>query len=760
MLGHAIIDLDTDPLAARGARRRRLFRVGVPIAGVLLMILVILVIAVYAQSANRAGALLLSDEILATLDARIGEQVAAYFGPARRGVVIARDLLADGQPEQREPLFEKFAIGALKEIPQLDSLDLGDGDGNFVMVIRNPATGGIDTKFVHNGAGRREVFWIRRDRDGAQTAREVVPNDDYDPRTRPWFKGALPTDETFWTDVYSLYTRREAGITAAVRIPHPGPTSLVLGADITITELSSFLARLTAGTNKRAMIIDGKGRLIAYPHPAGGVGAERIDQIDDPAAVAAFDRYRVNGPGRRTVEIGHSRFLTTVTPIEVAGQDWSILIVANEKEFIGFVARNNRVGLAMSLAIVVLAAVGAALLIRSGLRADRAIRLAQDRSRALSHQSELLQGLAEDPALSDPAGALTALAECAADISEARRASLWYLQPDGQTIYCADSYQREGSVHASGFQIARAEIPRFFDGMSGDSEIDVPDTATDPRTADLHRLLLAPLGSRSLSVFPVRRDGRAAGAILLEDPAQLTGCRQFLRLLAGMAALRAVEKPNAASSHEMPVQGSYPAEPDAVRGLSADLSRREPGQTGFAEGIFPEISVLACHLDDAVWVSPATTPKLLDEIISSIQQIAIEQDIPYLKIVGSNIVGAAGFVAADTTAAARIANTAVASRERIAELYGMHGLAPEFRLGIDRGPAIGGTVGGDPGVFNLWGDAVDAARTMASSALPGAIQASETVYLALRSSFLFRPRGSFFRPRAGIAQTFILAGRL
>ena len=74
MLGNAIIDLDTDPLATPAERRRRAFRVGVPIVGVLLMILVILAIAVYAQNANRAGALLLSDEILATLDALIGEQ--------------------------------------------------------------------------------------------------------------------------------------------------------------------------------------------------------------------------------------------------------------------------------------------------------------------------------------------------------------------------------------------------------------------------------------------------------------------------------------------------------------------------------------------------------------------------------------------------------------------------------------------------------------------------------------------------------------
>jgi adenylate cyclase len=79
---------------------------------------------------------------------------------------------------------------------------------------------------------------------------------------------------------------------------------------------------------------------------------------------------------------------------------------------------------------------------------------------------------------------------------------------------------------------------------------------------------------------------------------------------------------------------------------------------------------------------------------------------------------------------------------------------------LDCGTAIGREVGADPRLFNLWGGAVDTARTMASSALPGSIQASEAAYLQLRHMFLFRSRGSFYRPLGGTEQSFILAGRL
>ena len=86
---------------------------------------------------------------------------------------------------------------------------------------------------------------------------------------------------------------------------------------------------------------------------------------------------------------------------------------------------------------------------------------------------------------------------------------------------------------------------------------------------------------------------------------------------------------------------------------------------------------------------------------------------------------------------------------------------PAFRIGIDFGIAIGSPLGRQPRLFNLWGEAVRTADTMAASAPgPATIQVSEAVYQRLRQQFLFRPRGSFYVPRVGAARTFVLASRL
>ena len=66
-----VVDIEIDPLHER-RRRRALLRIGIPLAGVALMIATILFIAFYADRVNRDGALALSSDLLATLEQRIG----------------------------------------------------------------------------------------------------------------------------------------------------------------------------------------------------------------------------------------------------------------------------------------------------------------------------------------------------------------------------------------------------------------------------------------------------------------------------------------------------------------------------------------------------------------------------------------------------------------------------------------------------------------------------------------------------------------
>src|SRR5215813_13883112 len=117
--GTRIVDISEDAVAVRRRRRRALFRIGVPILGITLVIVAILGIALYSHSANRRGVLALSDEFLDTLDAQIAQRVAAFLDPCERSLRIMRDIAANTPLGDRRDAAERFAIGALKELPQI-----------------------------------------------------------------------------------------------------------------------------------------------------------------------------------------------------------------------------------------------------------------------------------------------------------------------------------------------------------------------------------------------------------------------------------------------------------------------------------------------------------------------------------------------------------------------------------------------------------------------------------------------------------------
>ena len=770
--GYAIIDTTADPLALGARRRHALRRVGIPVVGVILTVAVILGIAFQTNQANRRGALALSDDVLATMSGRIDEEVTDYFSIAARALAEGKTLAArEAAGEPRWTIMEKFSLAIVRHVPQAIGFFIADAAGDFTMVWQNDTSGGSDTKLIRFAPdGARTVSWVRRDAAGDVVARENDPNDTYDARVRPWYVGALNSRGVFWTDVYTLFTANKPGITASTQYETPEGKPFVVGVDLTLERLSEFLAGLKIGKTGRAIIIDGGGRIIAHPemaralrHKDGGALTRRVADIGDAPAARAFDYFRVNGPGTATVSVDGVRYLTTLTPLKTVGRDWSTMIVLPEDDFVGFVAKNNRTALLMSLAIVGLAILMAGLLIRQGLRTDRAARLLRERSHAMARQSEALDQVADEADLYDPSRPELprSLIETAVEITGARRGGLWYLLPGRNVLRCADSFDSETGRHTAGFELHRDELPHFFGLVAEGTAIDVVDAASDPRTAEVHRLVMARAGSRSLSVTPMRRQGSAVGGIWLEDAADAAGAQHFLRVLASMAAMRGdgeVVAPALAEAEP----GPRPAEPTVARSLSGDLALRGLDHEAFGDNLYPGVAVLVMRIEEAVAgrSGGVSTPEFIDAVACVMQQIAAEQDVPYLKLVGYDIIGAAGFALDDRTGAARIASTAVACRDRLTELFEAEGRAPDFRLGIDCGVAVGAAIGGNPRRFNLWGAAVQTARVMAESALPGSIQISEAAYRQLPQSFLLRPRGTFYLAGVGRAQTFVLAGQL
>ena len=383
---------------ARAIARRRRRRILLPLAVVAILLLALTGIAIHNYQAMRTDTLALSEGVVSNLQSRIDTEVRAYIRPLDRIVRLSRDLLGpdlrDGIPKER---VEPFGVGVLTYASGLTALFVGTPDGEFLMVRRYQEDGqpGLETKFIRRGGSGRdglEIEFTRRDLAGQIVSQEIQPWDQYDPRTRPWFKGADETRAVYWTDVYPFFTDLAAGVTAAVPAVGDGDALLaVIGADVTLETISGFLGSMTIGKTGQAVIIDDAGHLIAHPSaeivregPDGERRLATIEDVQDPILQSAFDRFRIEGHGRRQFELDGRRYISSVTSLSGQVQrDWSVLVVVPEDDFVGFVADNVRQTLIMGLAIIALAALLASLLIRQGLRTDR------DALRVLEREAQL-----------------------------------------------------------------------------------------------------------------------------------------------------------------------------------------------------------------------------------------------------------------------------------------------------------------------------------------------------------------------------------
>jgi adenylate cyclase len=80
-------------------------------------------------------------------------------------------------------------------------------------------------------------------------------------------------------------------------------------------------------------------------------------------------------------------------------------------------------------------------------------------------------------------------------------------------------------------------------------------------------------------------------------------------------------------------------------------------------------------------------------------------------------------------------------------------------VGINCGPLVAGVIGIRKFSYDLWGDTVNTASRMESSARAGTIQVTYAVYEQLRHRYAFEPRGPIRVKGKGRMHTYILTGR-
>jgi class 3 adenylate cyclase len=379
----------------------------------------------------------------------------------------------------------------------------------------------------------------------------------------------------------------------------------------------------------------------------------------------------------------------------------------------------------------------------------------------------------------------------------ARRVSLWRFKEGGSTLLCEDCHDHETKGHTAGAEFVVRDCPDLFEAVLRGDEINVADAALDPRTADLHRIYLEPVGCRSLLAAPVSRHGQVVGSIWIEDGDTLgdkeADALTFARAVTGMLSARFAEprggREQPAEAVIRTVYGAPPKATLAAGGGGRSTARSVASQSAMRTAtvadernrrlmerlaavsgldkpsttarIFPDTSILVLRFLDPVAIAErkAETGEtvMIDSIVRALQQIAADHGIVYLKILNDQIVAAEGFLGDARRQAIAILESALAVQDYCAQAPGQN---IDFTIGVDTGTVIGSPVGFGSFPYNIWGDALRVASAMATSAPPGAIQVTESTFRHVADRYVFRKRGAFYLENVGELWTYVLKGRL
>jgi two-component system, cell cycle sensor histidine kinase and response regulator CckA len=288
-------------------------------------------------------------------------------------------------------MLEHYFLDQLAIYDHFAGIYVGFPNGDFLYVSRSNRNtpNGYRTKIIRHIDGRREIRLVWRDAAFGKVGEETDSQDTYDPRERPWYIKALRAKAIVWTDPYIFFTSRKPGITVAgPLLEAPDRLKAIVGVDIEIDQLSTFMGQLRIGKHGRALMLNNNADVVAFPdldkiaasdpHGDGSLRLVRIDELSDGLSRAAFHaiHWQFDNQGRLKLETARfarfdyqgQAYDAMFTPFKNKQWPWIIGVYVPESDYLGDIQANRRFNLYLTLGLSVMATIVGLLLARAIIR--------------------------------------------------------------------------------------------------------------------------------------------------------------------------------------------------------------------------------------------------------------------------------------------------------------------------------------------------------------------------------------------------------
>lgn len=327
-----------------------------PLLLVGLLLLQALTVAAVVVVTGRSSEAVLLDAMERTMRLAVetmDQRTAEHLRPAEDAARLGAELIVDEVlvPTDDTELL-RYLDAQVRSNHSITGAYVGRPDGSFLLVSRDGATvaGGTRVKRITvEGAARRSVT-MQRDADGEVQGQAEDPSDTFDPRDRPWYEAATSVEGVAWTDPYVFFASREPGITAASTArAADGAVIAVVGVDLSLRDLSTFVGRMEVGGDSRSILLDHTGQMVAaadveqvnVDDGAGGLRRATVDEVTDPVVTAGVAAVRplvavdgeVTAPVVAAFEVDGRRWQAALAPL-AARSTWLAAVVAPEDQFV------------------------------------------------------------------------------------------------------------------------------------------------------------------------------------------------------------------------------------------------------------------------------------------------------------------------------------------------------------------------------------------------------------------------------------------
>ncbi len=332
---------------------------GLPVA-----VAALVLVGLWSGNARESARTLNASE-MAQIHARINERLRTLLSMPARATELQREGIHSGRLDADNPRsWHDQLFDLTRAMDMISGATWGNSEGHVAWVFRypgkpHPELGVSDDQTVREGALAVEEFSL----DDSGQIIEQIGGYAYDPRTRPWYTGAVEAGEPTFLPPYAWVNADGRAITLGLPFVEPvydegadgsaGALMGVLTAEFSLQDLSDFLRTLRVGTAGFVLVLDADGGLIAHSLPTADVpAAVEVEGVPTVPVAASMDDPRVRelagvvdtalsagADGRAVVPVEGEPMLVRVSTFGgLPGLDWRIITAIPEAELLAPVA--------------------------------------------------------------------------------------------------------------------------------------------------------------------------------------------------------------------------------------------------------------------------------------------------------------------------------------------------------------------------------------------------------------------------------------